>query len=67
MRWDAKPTKHWKPWFAFLPMRWHDGRMIWLEPIWVRWCADWSEWMPWEMRPNDPPSSAKPMSMPDPG
>lgn len=56
MRWTAKPTKGWRPWFAFFPLRWHDDRMIWLEPIWVRWAGDYSAWCPWEEHPNDDPS-----------
>lgn len=53
MRWQAKPVRHWKPWFAFFPLRWTDNRMVWLEPIWVNWCGDWSTWVPWEVHPND--------------
>lgn len=61
MRWSAKPVRQWKPWFALLPMRWDDDRMIWLEPIWVRPCGYYIEWCPWEMRPNEAqPSPSSP-------
>ena len=60
MRWQGKPPRLWSPWFAFLPMRWYDDRIIWLEPIWVRWAGDYSEWCPWEERPNGPAALAQP-------
>jgi hypothetical protein len=58
MRWSAKPEYGWKPWFAFFPLRWYGDRMIWLEPIWVRWAGEYSAWCPWEMRPNEAASAS---------
>lgn len=67
MRWQARAKRPWSPWFAFLPLRDRDNRMIWLEPIWVRWAGDYSEWCPWETLPNGPApaSTASPEGLGD--
>jgi hypothetical protein len=53
MRWAAQPRGLYHPWFAFLPLRNDDGRVVWMERIWVRDACMYVEWALWEERPND--------------
>jgi hypothetical protein len=52
MRWFKPPKGPYRPGFAFWPHRDHDGNNVWLEPIWVRFCGEYTEWALWEENPN---------------